>query len=264
MHRFFVKPETILRLRQGPLGDYLDRYADWLFEQGFCRAAGRLHLIQIADFSLWLDNRGMTLNDIQPKTIDSFLEDRRRRVKPHAERSTLCRFLRLVRPEICTQTPPPLSASQVLLQDFRRHFLEERGAALVSYLTLQPVLCQFLSDCFPTGTIDCARLTPHDVIGFVRRHAFRHSPGRAKLLVTALRVFLRYLCQRGIYHERLNVLRASCRHVARIDYPEVPLLQTKFAKCLPNAIRTVPRACGITPYCCCSPGWVSVPMRSCG
>jgi hypothetical protein len=34
MHRFFTKPETLLRLRRGPLGDDLDRYADWLSEQG--------------------------------------------------------------------------------------------------------------------------------------------------------------------------------------------------------------------------------------
>ena len=84
-----------------------------------------------------------------------------------------------------------------LFQDFRRYFLEERGAAPASYITFQPILHQFLSECFPDGTIDCARLTPKDVIGFVRRHAYRHSSGRAKLLITALRVFLRYLCQRG-------------------------------------------------------------------
>lgn len=210
MHRFFSKPETLLRLRRGPLGDYLDRYADWLSEQGFCRAAARLHLVQIADFSLWLDSQGLTLNNIQATVIDSFIEDRRRRIKPHAERSTLQRFLRLVRPEACTQVSPPLTASQVLLQDFRRHFLEERGAALVSYLTLQPILQQFLLDCLPDGTIDCARLTAHDVIGFVRRYAYRHSPGRARLLVTALRVFLRYLCQRG------NITSALAACVPRV------------------------------------------------
>jgi hypothetical protein len=38
-----------------------------------------------------------------------------------------------------------------LLQDFRRHFLEERGAAPVPYLTLQPILHQFLAECFPDG-----------------------------------------------------------------------------------------------------------------
>ena len=219
MHRFFSKPETLLRLRRGPLGDYLDRYADWLCERGFCRAAARLHLVQIADFSLWLDRQGLTLNDIQSTVIDSFIEDRRRRVKPHAERSTLQCFLRLVRPEVCTQVSPPLNAFQVLLQNFRRHFLEERGAALVSYLTLQPILYQFLSDCLPGGTIDCARLTAHDVIEFVRRHAYRHSPGRAKLLVTALRVFLRYLCQRG---DITNALAACVPRVAMWPGATIP------------------------------------------
>ena len=197
MHRFFSKPETLLRLHRGPLADYLDRYADWLSEQGFCRAAARLHLLQIADFNLWLDKQGLTLNDIQPAVIDSFIEHRRRRVKAHGERCTLQRFLRLVKPEACTKVSPPLNASHVLLEDFRRHFLEKRGAAPVSYLALQPILHQFLSDCLPGGTVDCARLTAHDVIEFVRRYAYRHSPGRAKLLVTALRVFLRYLRQRG-------------------------------------------------------------------
>ena len=81
MHRFFSKPETLLRLRRGPLGDYLDRYAVWLSEQGFCRVHARLQLVQIADFSLWLDKRGLTIVNIQPTTIDSFIEDRRRRVK---------------------------------------------------------------------------------------------------------------------------------------------------------------------------------------
>jgi len=67
MHRFFSKPETLLRLRRGPLGDYLDRYADWLFEQGFCRATARLHLVQIADFSLWLSKRGLTSTMSNPR-----------------------------------------------------------------------------------------------------------------------------------------------------------------------------------------------------
>ncbi len=218
MHRFFSKPETLLRLRRGPLGDYLDRYADWLSEQGFCRVHARLQLVQIADFSLWLDKRGLTLIDVQPAAIDSFIEDRRRRVKPRAERSTLQRFLKLVRPEACSEVSPPLTASQVLRQDFRRHFLEERGAAQVSYLAFQPILLQFLSDCFPDGAIDCARLTAKDVIRFVRRHAYRHSPGRAKLLITALRVFLRYLRLRGnITSNPELVIGSSAGLVTRIS-----------------------------------------------
>jgi hypothetical protein len=148
MHQFFSKTETLLRLRRGPLGNYLDRYANWLSEQGFCRVNARLQLVQIADFSLWLHNRELTIIDVQPATIDSFIEDRRRRVKPHAERSTLQRFLKLVRPEACTQVSP-LNASQVLFQDFRRYFLEERGAPL----RLISRFSKFSTNSFPNASL---------------------------------------------------------------------------------------------------------------
>ena len=241
MHRFFSKPETRLRLRQGPLGGCMDRYADWLVEQGFCRVHARLQLTQIADFSRWLGKQGLTVVKVQPATLDSFLEDRRRRVKPHAERSTLQRLLRLVRPEAFTEASPPATASQVLLQNFRRHFLEERGGAHVSYLTFQPILQQFLSDCFPDGLIDCTHLTAKEVIGFVRHHARRHSPGRAKVLVTALRVFLRYLRQRGDITSDLaaSVPAWQCGPDQRSRSFSLP---TKFAKCWPSAIGSSPRA----------------------
>lgn len=234
MHRFFSKPETRLRLRQGPLGGYMDRYADWLAEQGFCRVNARLQLAQISDFSSWLGKQGLTLVKVQPATIDSFLEDRQRRVKPHAERSTLQRFLRLVKPEACPEASPPPTASQVLLQDFRRHFLEERGAAQVSYFTFQPILQQFLSDCFPDGIIDCTCLTAKEVIRFVRHHARRHSPGRAKVVVTALRVFLRYLRQRG---DITSDLAASVPRVAMWSGSTIP----KFLA--PDQVRQVLAQC---------------------
>ena len=64
MNRFFTKPETLLRLRRGPLADYLNSYADWLSDQGFCRGAARLHLVQIADFSHWLDKQGLIIPSI--------------------------------------------------------------------------------------------------------------------------------------------------------------------------------------------------------
>jgi len=78
MHQFFSKTETLLSLRRGPLGNYLDRYAAWLSEQGFCRVNARLQLVQIADFSLWLHNRGLTIVGVQPATIDSLPSGRPR------------------------------------------------------------------------------------------------------------------------------------------------------------------------------------------
>jgi site-specific recombinase XerD len=207
MHRFFDKPETIKRLHRGPLGDHLDRYADWLVQQGFGRASARLHLVQLADFSRWLMKRRLTLIDIDLDVIELFLEDRRRRVRPHAERLTLQRFLRLVRPGWDAQQAPLVTASRAILQDFGRYLMEDRGAAEVSCLSFEPIIHQFILDRFPGEKIDFERLAAEDVVGFVRRHAFLHSPGRARLLTTALRSFLRFLYQQGkITHDLASVV----------------------------------------------------------
>jgi site-specific recombinase XerD len=50
---------------------------------------------------------------------------------------------------------------------------------------------------FGAGRIHLAQLHAADITGFVQRHAHDLSPGRAKLMVTALRSFLRHLRHRG-------------------------------------------------------------------
>jgi len=60
-----------------------------------------------------------------------------------------------------------------------------------------PVIDQFLSERFPGKVLKLAAIRAVDVTGFVRRHAQQLSPGRASLMVTALRPFFRYLLHRG-------------------------------------------------------------------
>jgi site-specific recombinase XerD len=70
----------------------------------------------------------------------------------------------------------------------------------LSKATLQnyvPFIDQFLSERFRNKRLNLSTLRATDVTGFVQRHAHRLSPGRAKLLVTALRSFFRYLRHRG-------------------------------------------------------------------
>ena len=84
-----------------------------------------------------------------------------------------------------------------MTQQFRHYLLQERGlstATLPNYVTF---IDQFLSDRFRNGTLNLSTLRAVDVTGFVQRYAHRLSPGRAKLLVTALRSFFRYLRHRG-------------------------------------------------------------------
>jgi site-specific recombinase XerD len=61
---------------------------------------------------------------------------------------------------------------------------------LTNYL---PEVRRFLSDRFGKGAVVLGELRPKDITQFVSRNAHLHSPGRARLMVTAIRSFLRFL-----------------------------------------------------------------------
>jgi site-specific recombinase XerD len=86
---------------------------------------------------------------------------------------------------------------QNVTHQFRRYLLQERGLSAATLQNYVPFIDQFLSERFRNKRLNLSMLRAADVTGFVQRHAHRLSPGRAKLLVTALRSFFRYLRHRG-------------------------------------------------------------------
>ena len=76
MQQFFSRPETLLRLASSTFGNHLDRHAERPSEPGFCRVHARLQLVQISDFSLWLQKTDH--HRCASATIDSFIEDSER------------------------------------------------------------------------------------------------------------------------------------------------------------------------------------------
>ena len=89
---------------------------------------------------------------------------------------------------------------------FRRYLLQERRLSPPTVQYYTPFIDQFLAERFRSKLLNLSTLGAADVTGFVQRHAHRLSPGRAKLLVTALRSFFRYLRHRG----EISVDLAAC------------------------------------------------------
>jgi site-specific recombinase XerD len=81
-----------------------------------------------------------------------------------------------------------------------------RGLSTATVQYYVPFTDQFLSERFRNKRLNLSMLCAADVTGFVQRHAHRLSPGRAKLLVTALRSFFRYLRYRG----KISLDLAAC------------------------------------------------------
>lgn len=197
---FFSNPKTIQRMYEGPLGHYIDGYAALLDEQGYSKQSACSQTRLVNDLSIWLHQQGFKANDVNEPTIDMFLKDRKQHLRlRRGECCTLNRLLDYLRKMEIVEDKLPLtetSGGQGVEDDFKRYLLQERGLSHATVLNYIPLVRKFLLERFDTDPIRFDELHPADITEFVKNHAYDLSHGRARLMVTALRVFLRYLRHR--------------------------------------------------------------------
>jgi site-specific recombinase XerD len=203
----FVDPHLLARLRVGPLASYLDAYLKRIDQQGYLSSSVPMQMYAIARFSRWLQAQQLDLNQVDEVAVERFLQRDPNRAHG-GEAAPLRRFLAMLR-EIgltAAKPPEPRNEQQRFIDEYRRYLLRERGLAETSLLNYASFAEQFLSDRFGQSEMDLPLLTATDVTEFLRARARQLSPGRAKLLVTALRSFLRYLRHQG----EISVNLAEC------------------------------------------------------
>lgn len=193
----------------GPLAGFAEGYGAELTQLGYAPASVRLQMKVFAGLSDWLSSHGMTAADLRRSDLDRFLCHRR------ATGHTRYASIRAVRPvldylqrfEVVPRQAPDVVLGPVdaMLDRFWHYLTVERALTAVtgrSYLDMvRPFVRGRLSaDC---RALDLERLTAADIISFVVTRCPRQSRGAAKLTVTALRSFLRFLHLDGIIEESL-------------------------------------------------------------
>lgn len=201
INQLFTFSSTIERLRQGPLSEHLDAYAAAQAQQGYGRHSIRQHIVVLADFSRWLKQKQIAIQDLDSSVVDRFLRLRRRQERVRrGDPLALARMLNLLcQTGIVKPSDKPVSgdACSRMVEEFRCYLLQERGLSTATLHNYLPVIEQFLSERFRNRTPIVRSLRAPDVTGFVVRHASHLSSVRAKLMVTALRSFFSYLRYRG-------------------------------------------------------------------
>jgi site-specific recombinase XerD len=201
IEQLFALTNTIERLRQGPLSEHLDAYAAAIAQQGYARHSIRNQVVVIADFNQWLQQKHIELQDLNGKVVDRFVQHHQRQTGIcRGDAGILRRFLVMLgQTGVVEQNQklPVQNSRQNITDEFRRYLLQERGLSAATLQYYVPSIDQFLSERFRNKPPNLSTFRAADVTGFVQRHAHRLSPGRAKLLVTALRSFFRYLRHRG-------------------------------------------------------------------
>jgi hypothetical protein len=79
MEELYKDPHTLVRMREGPLGAYVDEFARQLSDEGYTRASCRYALQVVADLGCWLSQR--------------FVASVKARLSPSGDQVTVAMFL---------------------------------------------------------------------------------------------------------------------------------------------------------------------------
>lgn len=229
-------------LRFGPLGIYIDVFAQHLAERGYARWTINEKIQVVAGFSRWLQKEEHRAENLDEQIVSEFLRYRRRKgFSLHGALPALRDLLKHLRDAgIIPYTREPESSPLYDIKEcFTRYLTEERGLAQPTIDSYLPPVCAFLSERFGNGMSALDELTSKDITGFILRHSKRVSPKRAQVLTSALRSFLRFLYERG----KISAdLAASVPSVANWRQSTLPkFLEPEQVECLLKACnRTSP------------------------
>jgi integrase/recombinase XerD len=222
LDQLFSNRKVLKRFHFGPLGSYIDSFAQILMMQGYQTRTAKHKIRIIAALSRWLDQKGLGAKDLDETALKEYLLYKGRRGSIfRIEPPTLRAFLKHLR-EI------GIIPSVVRVDDSKRSRIEsgyaeylaqERGLKQVTIDSYLSKAGRFLSDQFGTGPIVLKDLRPHDIVRFILRNTENVSAKHAQTIVCSLRSFFRFLYQR---EETAIDLSPSALAVANWRLSELP------------------------------------------
>ena len=246
---YFKDPLTLIRYQQGPAGLDLEAFITWFEELGYRHASIRSSIRAAHQFSLWAESRGLTSPQCDSVALAAYGEhlERHHRLKQPSGNFThtfvgahhfidfLAATDRLAYPDPALSTP----SEPALLAAFRHWMHTQRGtidATVNNYQLTLIDLIQALGD--QPNQYDAKALR-----AFVLDRASRHGLGKAKQVVTAVRMFLRFLiamgqCTVGLDHAIPTI--AHWRLASLPKYLSIEAVERVIASCdltLPIGVR---------------------------
>jgi site-specific recombinase XerD len=202
MDTLFKRSNVVEHLSQGPFGPCIAQLDRWVLKQktdGYKLVTIRQAVRLVDQLGDWMLREGVDGGALNADVIAEFLRTEDRWARRRGSESTADRLLKYLEDEgvVAPRVVSRLTEPHTIVDGFRQHLLEERGLAPVTLLNILPTVRQFLVESSCTDSSPLTVLTAASVTTFVRRHSARLSIVRAKLMVGALRAFLRYLRQRG-------------------------------------------------------------------
>jgi len=198
----FVRTGVIARLRQSPLGPYLDPLATSLHHDGYAPSSIQRFLCAAEQCAHWIHGQGYTVCEMDAALVHRYiagLPKYRSGNLPKAAQGWgyLVRFLHqhgVARPRQAELPTPPL---EQWLRAYDAHLEHVAGLALSTRQGYGHLVRRFLTDCFGTEPPDWSSLSAASITTFVSQEAARRRNAGRKQPAVAVRSFLRFLVFRG-------------------------------------------------------------------
>lgn len=222
---YFKRDNTLRRLRAEPTGRYMDDFATALHTKGYGVWAGQAYLRAAAHLGIWMKQKGLSVMTLDEEVIKEFARHlsschclgKNRGIYDDAVIGA-DHFLNHLRgsgvvPSGVPHKKPPLPT---VIDGFARWMRQHRGVTESTLKTYQSILTKLL------GTVG---ETPGSYNARVLRRGVElqtTSCGRswAKLVITTVRMFLRYLVVQGLCDANLVDALPTIAHWKRASCPD--------------------------------------------
>lgn len=195
LDKYFEAPFTLEQLRNGPSAPWLDSFAQYLHDDGYAWWTSRTYLRAAHHLGHFLKINGVALAAVQPDIVVEFRHHlkRCRCPKPRGRKTedtvrgaeAFLRYLRTagVIAQVAKQSWPPL------IPGFRHWLSCHRGASETTISRYSAAAVELLSELGDDPGQYDARL----IRDFLLTRAHRRGAGGTRAILSAVRLFLRYL-----------------------------------------------------------------------
>lgn len=180
--------------KESDVSKHVEAFGARLRALGYAPFTHAAKLRFVLQFAQWVETKGLPTEDVD----ETWLEKATKHFPTcFAERrKALQQFLEHLRERgiaapLATDNDDSLTA--VLQRRYATYLRQERGLVAVTLVNYLGFVQLLLAERFKSGRVQPAHLTHRDVAKFMLRHVQTMSPGRAKLMGTALRSFLGFL-----------------------------------------------------------------------
>jgi len=226
LENYFKSDHTLRRLRTEPTGRYMDDFAEKLHAKGYGIWSGQAYLRAAAHLGIWIKRQGLSPTKLNEELIGDF-----------ARHLPLCQclgknqgiyddavigarhFLSHLRDTGVVPVygaPPQKSSLPALVDGFQRWMLKHRGVSESTLMVYRSILTKLLGAIGETP----GNYNAHTLRQGVEMQTSCCGPSWAKLVITAARMFLRYLVVHDLSNPALVDALPTIAHWKRASCPD--------------------------------------------